>query len=390
MLFIGGTGLLSLAVLKKALDKGFEISILNRGNKPPPEGVQQIKADIRDINAIDKLLTDKRFDIVIDFISYNKEHIANNLSVFSHKCRQYIFISSVAAYKKGVKVIVEDESPLIDESRRYSIDKVEAEQYLIMKATEIGFNYTIVRPAITYGYKSLPYGLPYGSFPCHGNHWVIVERILNNKPILLPKEGADSSQPFTHVDDFAVGCVGLFGNKSAYNEAFHIVDTRQYSWRTIVKAIGEVLKKTPVIAEVPIADITHTMPPFRKEEIYGMMNESDNKFQVTYDISKISRVVPEYKNSISLRDGIAMVINEYHTHNASKSIDIEFDAQCDRIVKKYCKKNKNDSMKMKSRYIDYMDKRSVGEKIIYYLTYYQAPKIISLMRKIREKIKVTK
>lgn len=340
--------------------------MLSRGNRLPPNGVHFIKADIRDATNCNQLLANCQFDVVIDFITYTESQLKNNLSIFSHKCKQYILISSIAVYKKGERVFVEDETPLIDESREYSINKVKAEQYLIQKAYECGFKYTIVRPAITYGDGSLPYGLPYGSYPVHGNHRVIIERIMNGKPIILTQEGANSLQVFTHADDFAVGCVGLFGNESAYNEAFHIVSNKYYSWETILKTMGEILNRDAVIVNMPLHFITKEMSGFRKEEIYGMMDNLSTPS--TYDNSKIHRVVPEYTDTISLGQGIRRTIDEYRRNNSLKTIDIVFDAQCDRMIYQFYKKDRKKILsKLNIKYVDYLHKKSISEKVNYYL-----------------------
>ena len=50
VLFIGGTGNISLAVTRLLAERGSEVTVLNRGlNAPPlPDGVRTIRADIRD------------------------------------------------------------------------------------------------------------------------------------------------------------------------------------------------------------------------------------------------------------------------------------------------------------------------------------------------------
>jgi nucleoside-diphosphate-sugar epimerase len=366
VLFIGGTGLLSSAVLKKSEEKGFLNIILNRGNKLSPEGVELIKVDIRNVDRVKHLLEKQYFDIIIDFISYNEEQINHNISIFSNKCEQYIFISSAAVYKPGADVIVEDKTALIDETRKYSINKAQAEKCLIKRAHELGINYTIIRPAITYGGKSLPYGLPYGSYPAHGCHRVVMERILYNKPIPLPYESIGLVQPFTYVDDFASGCVGLFGNKAAYNETFHIVDDRYYSWDTVIEAIGEVLVKLPNIIYIPIDFLTSKMSDFRREEIYGMMNKQN--INPRYDISKIRRIVPDFHSSITLKDGIAKVVAEYK--NPKQTIDIVFDAECDKVIDQYCIAKKNYPNTRYSHFVNYSNEKTLYHKIKYYIIYY--------------------
>lgn len=45
-LLIGGTGTVSKPVAGLALKKGFEVTLLNRGNSPVPEGMESLLADI--------------------------------------------------------------------------------------------------------------------------------------------------------------------------------------------------------------------------------------------------------------------------------------------------------------------------------------------------------
>ena len=46
ILFIGGTGTISSACAQLALARGFELTLLNRGNRPAWPGARQIMADI--------------------------------------------------------------------------------------------------------------------------------------------------------------------------------------------------------------------------------------------------------------------------------------------------------------------------------------------------------
>ena len=50
VLFIGGTGNISGACTRLALQQGIEVYHLNRGNRPLPDGVISIVADIHDVD----------------------------------------------------------------------------------------------------------------------------------------------------------------------------------------------------------------------------------------------------------------------------------------------------------------------------------------------------
>ena len=55
-LFIGGTGTISTDVVELAQQRGWEITLLNRGSKKLPEGVGSIIADIHERKLWRKLL----------------------------------------------------------------------------------------------------------------------------------------------------------------------------------------------------------------------------------------------------------------------------------------------------------------------------------------------
>jgi len=57
-LFIGGTGNISRACVKKALQDGWEVYLLNRGtrNNLVPEGARSIQSDMRDVQETKKRL----------------------------------------------------------------------------------------------------------------------------------------------------------------------------------------------------------------------------------------------------------------------------------------------------------------------------------------------
>ena len=68
VLLIGGTGVLSSAITKKIIDQGFEVTMINRGNRKIPEGVNIIKTDKNNYPYIEQCLQGQFYDAVIDFI----------------------------------------------------------------------------------------------------------------------------------------------------------------------------------------------------------------------------------------------------------------------------------------------------------------------------------
>ena len=99
-LFIGGTGTISTDVVALAQQRGWEITLLNRGSKKMPEGIHSIIADINDEEAVAKAIALEHYDVVAQFIGYTAEDVKRDIRLFQNKTRQYIFISSASAYQK--------------------------------------------------------------------------------------------------------------------------------------------------------------------------------------------------------------------------------------------------------------------------------------------------
>ena len=72
-LFIGGTGTISTAVAALAMEKGWEVTLLNRGSKPVPEGMESMVADIHDEAAVARIMAGRTYDVVAQFIAYGAE-----------------------------------------------------------------------------------------------------------------------------------------------------------------------------------------------------------------------------------------------------------------------------------------------------------------------------
>ena len=87
MLLLGGTGTLSMGVLKEALNKGWDITVLNRGihKKHIPDSVHRIIGDFKKVETWKEALHSCNFDVVVDFLSRNPADIkiiVNNTFLF--------------------------------------------------------------------------------------------------------------------------------------------------------------------------------------------------------------------------------------------------------------------------------------------------------------------
>ncbi|HZK69789.1 MAG TPA: NAD-dependent epimerase/dehydratase family protein, partial [Paludibacter sp.] len=214
VLFIGGTGVLSSACSELAISRGMDLYHLNRGisaNIRNVQGAKTIIADIRDVEATCKAIENYHFDVVVDFIAFEPAHIETDVELFSGKTDHFIFISSASAYQIPETLPVTEETPLDNPFWEYSRKKIACEEALKAAYAKTGFPYTIVRPSHTYDKTKIP---AVGGY-------TVLHRMLQGLPVVLHGDGT-SIWTLTYNKDFAVGLVGLFGNRNAINEAFHI------------------------------------------------------------------------------------------------------------------------------------------------------------------------
>lgn len=133
ILFIGGTGNISGACSRLAINQGIDLYHLNRGKAKAnlPAKIKTISADINDKNQVSVALSGLTFDVVVNFIAFTPEDIRRDIELFAGKTRQYIFISSASAYQKpGGHPIITESTPLANPFWDYSRNKIACEEVL--------------------------------------------------------------------------------------------------------------------------------------------------------------------------------------------------------------------------------------------------------------------
>lgn len=324
VLFIGGTGTISMAITKLLAERGDEVYLLNRGNRNDdlPENVKIIKCDISDEANAAKLLEGMSFDCVGEFIGFVPSQLERDYRLFKDKTKQFIYISSASAYQKPPKgYVITEETPLENPYWEYSRNKKACEDYLMERYKQDGFPVTIVRPSHTYDERSIPLGV-------HGNNgsWQVVKRIMEGRQVIIHGDGS-SLWTITHNSDFAKGFVGLMGNPKAIGEAFHITSDESVSWNHIYQSIAEALGKelkpyyvsSQTLADMSDYDFTG-----------GLIGDKANS--VVFDNSKLKKLVPDFKAEVSAKDGIKRTVEYVLAHKECQNDDEEFDRWCDKVI----------------------------------------------------------
>ncbi|HHX11273.1 MAG TPA: NAD-dependent epimerase/dehydratase family protein [Clostridiales bacterium] len=325
-LFIGGTGTISSAITALAAKQGFELYLLNRGNRSNlvPEGVKIIAADINNEDDVRDKLKDYSFDIVADFIAYDVDDIKRDVRLFKCKTKQYFFISSASAYQKPLSSpFITESTPLSNPYWAYSRNKIVGEEYLMKEYRDNGFPVTIIRPSHTYGDFSVPLAVKgnKGSFS-------VIDRMRKGKKVIVPGDGS-SLWTMTHNTDFAKAFVGLMGNVHAIGETFQITCDESLTWNQIYSIIGDALGVKPNIVYIPSETLAKAYPEFRG----ALLGDKSNT--VIFDNSKIKKIVPGFCATVRFDQGVRKALKYILEHKELQIPDPEFDAWTDKMIEAY-------------------------------------------------------
>lgn len=324
ILFIGGTGNISGACTRLALDRGMTVYHLNRGNSENPFGsrVHTFKVDIQNDYQIKQLLKDHYFDVIVNFIAYVPDDIHRDFQLFGDKTSQYIFISSASAYQKPPShPVITESTPLKNPYWKYSRDKIDCEELLQKLYRTRNFPVTIIRPSLTYE-TVIP-----AAIGCWDD-FTLIDRMRKGGKVIVHGDGT-SLWTITHSEDFAKGFVGLLGHQQAIGHSFHITSDEILTWNQIYEAIGMAAGVQPELVHIPSGFIAK-FDDFQRGNLLG-----DKAHSVIFDNTKIKNFVPGFKATISFKEGIKNTIEWFEERPERMRIINENNHFQDRVIKAY-------------------------------------------------------
>lgn len=173
VLVIGGSAFVGRAIVNDAVNRGHEVSVLNRGRTATdiPESVERIVGDREgDMSA----LADREFDATVDVIAYRASAVDALADVLGDRGGHHLQISSISAYAEPIPMhATEDELQLhpagtCDPEAPIGFDtygplKADAERAAVRR---FGAHLTIVRPTYVIGGHDLTMRFPYWVARC--------------------------------------------------------------------------------------------------------------------------------------------------------------------------------------------------------------------------------
>lgn len=318
VLVLGGTGTISLAVVRELVNQGYDVSVVNRGNKKDmlPKGVQVIVGDVN--NDLNDVLNGHRFDVVCDFLTFTPEQAKQRVNQFKG-VKQYMFISTAVVYSRDESVVLNEDSAKGNHWSEYGLQKQAAEEVFQLSSLPV----TIVRPTQTYDNKRLPLSVKGKGI------WPVVKRIKEGKEVIIHGDGT-STWVCMHSEDFARAFVALIGKEEIINSAIQITGNEVVNWNMIYQWIADALKVELHPVYIPSSLLQHSKTYDLKTSIYG-----DKRFSVVFDNDKLKRILPNFTPTVSMKEGIMRYLKEVELDPALCEEEPDFDEWIERLLRVY-------------------------------------------------------
>ncbi|MDR1294867.1 MAG: NAD-dependent epimerase/dehydratase family protein [Bifidobacteriaceae bacterium] len=319
ILFIGGTGTISHACVRRALTTGHRVTVLNRGQsalRPLPPDVELVTADIRG-DDVASTLAGRTFDVVCDFLSYTPDHLARGVSQWRGRTGQYVFISSASAYSKPVaRLPIVESTPLVNPFWQYSRDKAACEDLLMGLIRSEGFPATIVRPSHTYD----------GGMTLTAGGWTDIDRMRRGAPVIVLGDGT-SLWTLTHASDFAAWFVPLLGDRRAVGDVFHITGDEVLPWDAIYTELAHAAGvHSPHLVHVASATIARALPELGPDLL------GDKAHSVIFDNTKVRSIATGHAQKVPFWQGAREIVAFHDAHPGLQVVDPVADRAFDALA----------------------------------------------------------
>ena len=316
ILVMGGTGAMGRYAVPELLRLGFEVEVVAL-DKPDftHENLTSTVANAMDDAWLVKQITETRYDVILDFMSYNLPQFKARAKLFLDNTDQYMFLSSCRVYANEEVPVKEDSPRLIDVSRDTEYLKLYEKEYSLCKAAEEDVlvnsgrkNWTIILPATTYSTgRAQLVTLEAGTF---------VSRALMGKPVVIPIQAKDKPATMSWAGDVGVMIARLAGKQEALGEKFIASTAEHNTWGEIAEIYRELIgvRYEWVDKEIYLSIMSKNqeqISPFVRYQL-----EYARMFDRITDNSKILRVTGMKQEELtSFYDGMKMELSKISLDN---------------------------------------------------------------------------
>lgn len=287
ILVMGGTGAMGIHLVKILENLQDNVYVTSRSKRISTKNVHYIQGDAHEITFIKKVLSQRRYNAIIDFMTYSTAEFKERYTEYLDATDQYFLLSTARVYAQS-DIIKENSPRLLDVVN--DSEYLKTDEYALCKARQEDIlknsgkkNWTIIRPYMTYSENRLQLGI--------FDKDTFVYRAIHGRPIVVSNDIISHTTTLTYGYDVSHCITKLIGNPKAYGETFHITTDKTIPWMDVLniymKAIEEKTGKEQKVVITPRSNQLD-YPVQCYQVLYDRMY--DRKF----DNSKIIEAIGDY------------------------------------------------------------------------------------------------
>jgi nucleoside-diphosphate-sugar epimerase len=306
---VGGTGNISTPITRLLVESGHQVTLFNRGKRSEaPKGVAVITGDRQDRPAFEAAMQAAKFDAVIDMICFTAEDAASAIRAF-RGVKHLIFTSTVCTYGVDYDWLPVTEDHPLRPITDYGRNKVAAGRVFMEAFYHEGFPVTVIRPSTTFGPKwNMLRQVAWEA------GWV--DRVKKGKPIAICGDGRAIHQ-WLYVDDAAPAFAFALGRERCIGQMYNMMKSEFGTWADYHKTAMQVIGREVELVGIPLASLLAAKTPN-----VGIC-ETIFSHNTLYSPDKLMRDVPEFRPRISLKEGLARVLEAMERENRIPDSDQE-------------------------------------------------------------------
>ncbi len=255
ILIIGGSGFVSGALARLAVEEGHAVTAVTRGRRPLPDGVQSLTVDRKDTAGFASAIeaANIHWDLAVDCIGFGPEDALQDVKVLRERASHFVFISTDFVYDPAKRRFPQSEDDADYLSDGYGGQKRQAE--LALAGADTGkMRWTVLRPCHIYG----P-GSRLGCLPEHGRDPQLLDRLRQGESLRLVGGGHFLQQPILAAD-LARTILSCADNAAAHRQICNVSGpTVVESWQ-YYQLIADILGVALQVEEISVADYRAANP----------------------------------------------------------------------------------------------------------------------------------
>ena len=251
ILVFGGTRFVGRAIVRRLLQEGHTITLLNRGTRTDPFStrVRRVLGDRRDPEVLARARAKGEYDAVVDVTAHHEKDTWSAVEALSGAIGHFIHISTAAVYliRNALYPPFREEQfegrliprPAAGSPWLFAYHKRRCEEALHRAWAEHRFPFTSLR---------LPMVLGHADETRRADAYL--ERLAGGGPLLLP-DGGLNSWGFLWAEDVAEAVAANLANTTAYGRSYNLAQRETVSVRQFVELAARLLGVEPNLISIP-------------------------------------------------------------------------------------------------------------------------------------------